>query len=296
MSVSSGGKRSQKKMHNKGEAMQPQRKVSMERGCNPNPNLGGMPPSMADMNMHQMHMHEMMMMEYGMMGGGVGATNPYDVGHLFMPMHPSEAASMGPMMMDQMMDFPPARIMSPMARHPNSRQPPLRNPMLPDLRGGSARNGYYSNNNELDQFQHLASAHNASLSQQQQQQQQYPRTMMHNGSLSGGVADTLGPPMLFGDSDLIAGGCNNNNSDNKRKPSTTSFPSKLYKILADPQYAEYIAWLPHGRAWRVIKPKSLEEDVIPKFFRSDRYSSFMRQVRVVCPHVLLLLLPAIMIA
>lgn len=65
----------------------------------------------------------------------------------------------------------------------------------------------------------------------------------------------------------------------ERAPSTTSFPTKLYKILADPQYKEVVSWLPHGRAWRVLKPKSFEEDVIPKFFRSDRYASFMRQVR-----------------
>jgi HSF-type DNA-binding len=64
----------------------------------------------------------------------------------------------------------------------------------------------------------------------------------------------------------------------ERAPSTTSFPTKLYKILCDPKYQEYIGWLPHGRAWRVLKPKAFEEEVIPKFFRSDRYASFMRQV------------------
>jgi hypothetical protein len=64
----------------------------------------------------------------------------------------------------------------------------------------------------------------------------------------------------------------------QRAPTGTSFPTKLYKILSDPQYKEYIAWLPHGRAWRVLKPKQFEEKVIPKFFRSDRYASFMRQV------------------
>lgn len=66
----------------------------------------------------------------------------------------------------------------------------------------------------------------------------------------------------------------------ERAPSSSSFPTKLYKILADPQYREYITWLPHGRAWRVLKPKAFEEDVIPKFFRSERYASFMRQVSV----------------
>lgn len=68
----------------------------------------------------------------------------------------------------------------------------------------------------------------------------------------------------------------------ERAPLATSFPVKLYKILNDRKYADIIAWLPHGRAWRILKPKTFEEEVIPVFFRSDRYASFMRQVRLVC--------------
>jgi len=66
----------------------------------------------------------------------------------------------------------------------------------------------------------------------------------------------------------------------ERAPLATSFPVKLYKILSNPKFSDIIAWLPHGRAWRILKPKTFEEEVIPVFFRSDRYASFMRQVRV----------------
>ena len=59
-----------------------------------------------------------------------------------------------------------------------------------------------------------------------------------------------------------------------------TFPCKLHKILSDPQYSEYIAWLPHGRSWRVLKAKPFEEKVLPKFFRHGKYASFMRQVRL----------------
>ena len=45
------------------------------------------------------------------------------------------------------------------------------------------------------------------------------------------------------------------------------------------EFQEYVTWLPHGRAWRVLKPKQFEEICIPKFFRSTKYASFMRQVR-----------------
>lgn len=59
----------------------------------------------------------------------------------------------------------------------------------------------------------------------------------------------------------------------------SSFPVKLHRILSDNDYSDYLAWLPHGRAWRILKQKSFEKEVIPKYFRSARYASFMRQVR-----------------
>jgi len=56
------------------------------------------------------------------------------------------------------------------------------------------------------------------------------------------------------------------------------FPVKLHKILSNPEYADIISWLPHGRSWRVLKPKTYEEKIIPKYFRHAKYASFMRQV------------------
>jgi hypothetical protein len=66
----------------------------------------------------------------------------------------------------------------------------------------------------------------------------------------------------------------------KRAAPSSSFPIKLHKILSNPDCNEYIDWLPHGRAFRILKAKGFEEHVLPKFFRSSRYSSFMRQVRL----------------
>lgn len=72
-----------------------------------------------------------------------------------------------------------------------------------------------------------------------------------------------------------------NGKPQKKKPrvqTVVSFPVKLYEILMDKKYSEYVTWLPHGRAWRILKQKSFEKEVIPKHFRSARYASFMRQV------------------
>ena len=56
------------------------------------------------------------------------------------------------------------------------------------------------------------------------------------------------------------------------------FPLKLHQILANPEFAEYICWNPHGRSWRIAKPKVFEQVVIPLYFRHAKYASFMRQV------------------
>jgi hypothetical protein len=56
------------------------------------------------------------------------------------------------------------------------------------------------------------------------------------------------------------------------------FPLKLHQILSNPDYQECICWLPHGRSWRILKPSSFEQVVIPLYFRHAKYASFMRQV------------------
>ena len=56
------------------------------------------------------------------------------------------------------------------------------------------------------------------------------------------------------------------------------FSVKLHRILSNPEYEHMIAWLPHGRSWRVIDPIKFANVVIPLYFRHNRFSSFMRQV------------------
>jgi HSF-type DNA-binding len=57
-----------------------------------------------------------------------------------------------------------------------------------------------------------------------------------------------------------------------------TFPVKLHMILSNPDFQDIIAWLPHGRSWRILQQKAFEERVIPLYFRHGRYSSFARQV------------------
>jgi HSF-type DNA-binding len=69
-----------------------------------------------------------------------------------------------------------------------------------------------------------------------------------------------------------------NKYDRSQRDPTHTFPSILHEILSNPEYSEIITWLPHGRAWRIIRQKQFERLVIPLHFRHGRYSSFMRQV------------------
>jgi len=64
-------------------------------------------------------------------------------------------------------------------------------------------------------------------------------------------------------------------------PKEQPFPVKLHRILSNPEYSDIVSWLPHGRSWRVLKPKVFEEKVIPLYFRHSKFASFMRQVSFV---------------
>lgn len=56
-----------------------------------------------------------------------------------------------------------------------------------------------------------------------------------------------------------------------------NFPAKMMAILSRPEYSDIVCWLDHGRAWKVLKSRQFEAEVIPKFFEHAKFSSFIRQ-------------------
>jgi hypothetical protein len=56
-----------------------------------------------------------------------------------------------------------------------------------------------------------------------------------------------------------------------------NFPAKMHAILSHPELRDIVCWLPHGRSWRVLKPREFEIKVLPKFFEHAKFSSFVRQ-------------------
>lgn len=56
-----------------------------------------------------------------------------------------------------------------------------------------------------------------------------------------------------------------------------NFPAKMHAILSRGELQGIVAWLPHGRSWKVLKPREFEVKVLPKFFEHAKFSSFVRQ-------------------
>ena len=61
----------------------------------------------------------------------------------------------------------------------------------------------------------------------------------------------------------------NRTSNIGREVATQTFPMKLHAILSNPEFSDIIAWLPHGRAWRILQTKAFEERAIPLYFRCE---------------------------
>jgi hypothetical protein len=56
-----------------------------------------------------------------------------------------------------------------------------------------------------------------------------------------------------------------------------NFPVKMLAILSREDLSHIISWMPHGRSWRVLKPREFEVKVIPAYFEHSKFSSFIRQ-------------------
>ncbi|CAB9497111.1 shock factor protein 4 [Seminavis robusta] len=71
----------------------------------------------------------------------------------------------------------------------------------------------------------------------------------------------------------------------KPRGRSAAFPRKLYQMLMDlenqeggKEIASFL--LPHGRAFRVHKPKEFTQDVMPQYFKMGSWTSFQRQLNL----------------
>jgi HSF-type DNA-binding len=62
---------------------------------------------------------------------------------------------------------------------------------------------------------------------------------------------------------------------------TQPFPEKLMDMLtAEADNQTVVGWLPHGRAFIVRKPKLFTGEIMPKYFRQSKLTSFQRQLNL----------------
>lgn len=61
-----------------------------------------------------------------------------------------------------------------------------------------------------------------------------------------------------------------------------TFPAKLHAILLRPDLRDVVAWLPHGRSWKVLNSKEFEKRVLSVYFEFTKHphSSFFRQAKL----------------
>jgi len=67
---------------------------------------------------------------------------------------------------------------------------------------------------------------------------------------------------------------NNSNREN----SSMTFPNKLMEILGDKANENIITWLPHGKAFIVYQKEKFANDILPRYFKETKYTSFTRKL------------------
>jgi hypothetical protein len=56
------------------------------------------------------------------------------------------------------------------------------------------------------------------------------------------------------------------------------FSQRLHRVLAQDMYKDAIAWMPHGRCFRVLNPQLFELRVLPGNFEETSYFAFMERL------------------
>ncbi len=58
------------------------------------------------------------------------------------------------------------------------------------------------------------------------------------------------------------------------------FPEKLMDVLDRDDMGDVLSWMPHGRAFIVKQPRVFDAEVLPRFFKQSKFTSFTRQLNL----------------
>lgn len=64
---------------------------------------------------------------------------------------------------------------------------------------------------------------------------------------------------------------------NKTRP---QFVGKMWQMVNNPANHEYIRWMPDGRAIQIVNRDAFEKVILPKYFKHNNLSSFVRQLNM----------------
>lgn len=57
-----------------------------------------------------------------------------------------------------------------------------------------------------------------------------------------------------------------------------NFPQRLMEMLSNEENSDIITWLPHGKAFLIIKRNKFYNEVLPKYFKETKCTSFTRKL------------------
>ena len=78
-------------------------------------------------------------------------------------------------------------------------------------------------------------------------------------------------------SGAAAGGPPSGSGDSQRSL-PTPFLTKTYQLVDDPSVDDLISWNDDGSTFIVWRPAEFARDLLPKYFKHNNFSSFVRQL------------------
>ena len=74
---------------------------------------------------------------------------------------------------------------------------------------------------------------------------------------------------------------NENNIKKKSNENHSNFLNKLYDILNTSEYSNIICWGDNGKYFLIKNISEFTSKILPKYFKHQNYSSFVRQVNII---------------